>query len=193
MELTDKEKKILLSAARESIRAFFSGRNPLEIKYEDYPLLKVNAGAFVTLTKHGTLRGCIGFIQSENFLFDTVCDAALRAAFNDPRFYPLDENELDEIDIEISVMSPPFKMNSYDDITLGVHGLILEDMGRRALLLPQVPIEHKMNKEQYLSAICEKAGLPSLLWKSRDLKMNLFTATVFSEEEIRSHNYASDN
>ncbi|MGE5679967.1 MAG: AmmeMemoRadiSam system protein A [Bacillota bacterium] len=193
MELTDKEKRILLNAARETIKSFFSGRRLTQVNYDEFPaVMKANAGAFVTLTKKGSLRGCIGFIESENYLYETVCDAALRAAFSDPRFYPLEERELEKVEIEISVLSPPFKMNSYDDIQLGVHGLILEDLGRRALLLPQVPIEHNMTKEMYLSAICEKAGLPPLLWKERELKMNLFTATVFSEEEIRSQEYADN-
>lgn len=192
MQLTVKEKKILLNAAREAIKSFFSGEEIKAIDYGEFPVMKSNSGAFVTLFKDGELRGCIGFIQSDNFLYETVCDAALRAAFNDPRFYPLEEKELEKVEIEISVLSPAFKMNSYDDIVLGVHGLILEDLGRRALLLPQVPVEHKMSKDEYLCAICEKAGLPSLLWKQRDLKMNLFTATVFSEEEIRSQEYADN-
>jgi AmmeMemoRadiSam system protein A len=121
-------------------------------------------------------------------LFETVCEAAKSAALYDPRFYPLQEEELNKIEIEISVLSPPFVMNSYDDIVVGTHGLILEDLGRKGLLLPQVPIEHKMNKEQYLNAICQKAGLPGNSWRTKQLNIKLFTATVFSEEELRIEN-----
>lgn len=192
MQLSTDEKRILLQAARKSIANAFKGTFPEEINYEAYPVMKTNAGAFVTLTEKGSLRGCIGYIFSENFLYDTVCDAARRAAFKDPRFPSLQEEELDNVEIEISVLSPPFKMNSYDEIVLGEHGLILEDYGRRALLLPQVPIEHNMDLEGYLCAICDKAGLPSDLWQERMLNMNLFTATVFSEEEAGRHDYAGD-
>lgn len=184
MELSLEEKRILLNAARESIRSYFSQDGYPKADYEKYPVFKEHAGAFVTLTKDHALRGCIGYIIADEPLFLTVCDAARKAAFTDPRFDPLRPEELDKIELEISVLSPPFKMNSYDEIVLGKHGVILEDLGRRALLLPQVPIEHRMNKDEYLSALCEKAGLPSNLWQKRNLNMLLFTASVFSEEEV---------
>jgi len=183
MELSGEEKRILLSAARESIRSFFTGTSLPEADYEKHPAFKEHAGAFVTLTKDKALRGCIGYITSDEPLFLTVCDAARKAAFTDPRFDALALEELHKVELEISVLSPPFKMNSYDEIVLGKHGVILEDLGRRALLLPQVPVEHRMNKDEYLSAICEKAGLPSNLWQKRNLNMLLFTASVFSEED----------
>ena len=95
---------------------------------------------------------------------ETVTDAAKQAAIHDPRFSPLTEKEFRETDLEISVLSPPFRMNSYDEIELGKHGLILEEGFHRGLLLPQVPIEHNMNKEQYLSALCEESRtLPRFL------------------------------
>lgn len=185
MELSDEEKRILLEAARESIKGYFKGEGlPPQGDYENHPVLKEHAGAFVTLTKDKALRGCIGYIIADDPLFLTVCDAARKAAFTDPRFDALGQNELDKVELEISVLSPPFKMKSYDEIVLGKHGVILEDLGRRALLLPQVPIEHRMNKDEYLSALCEKAGLPSNLWQKRNLNMLLFTASVFSEEEM---------
>ncbi|HEX2867689.1 MAG TPA: AmmeMemoRadiSam system protein A [Ignavibacteriales bacterium] len=183
MELSLEEKRILLNAARESIRSYFTGGGYQKADYELHPVFKEHAGAFVTLTKDKALRGCIGYITADEPLFLTVCDAARKAAFTDPRFDPLRGEELDKVELEISVLSPPFKMNSYDEIVLGKHGVILEDLGRRALLLPQVPIEHRMNKDEYLSALCEKAGLPSNLWQKRNLNMLLFTASVFSEEE----------
>ena len=188
MNFSRKEKEILLQAARDSISSLFVDNEVVEPDYQKYPDLKLKAGAFVTLKEFEELRGCIGYVISELPLFKTVCNAARSAAIHDPRFYPLKEDELNKIEIEISVLSPPFKMNNYDDIILGTHGLILEDLGRKGLLLPQVPIEHNMDKEDYLDAICNKAGLPGDSWKSRQLNMKLFTATVFSEEEMREKN-----
>lgn len=185
MELTLKEKKMLLNAVKEAIQSAFIIETKKDIDYCDYPNLMLNAGAFVTLRKSGNLRGCIGYIISNNTLFETIQDAARQAAFNDPRFPQLRQSELDEIEIEISVLSPPFKMESYDDIEIGKHGLILNDCGRRALLLPQVPVEYNMNRDEYLSALCEKACLYSDKWKEKQLDINLFTATVFSQEDVR--------
>ncbi len=184
MELTKEEKKILLQAARQSIQSIFSGA-PLPITdYKKHPIFKLKAGAFVTLTKHGTLRGCIGYIVSNETLFKTVCDAAIQASQSDPRFSPVSEHELKDIEIEISILSPPFPMKNYDEIELGKHGLILEEKGRRGLLLPQVPIEHHLTKEQYLDAICQKTGFPAGYWRDKKLNMTLFTADVFSETDV---------
>ncbi len=185
MELTVKEKEILLKTARLSIEEIFNHKPVQQPDYFTFPNLALKAGAFVTLKIDEELRGCIGYIISDNKLFDTVVDAAKSAAIRDPRFYPLSKEELNKIEIEISVLSPPFKMNSYDEIELGKHGLIVEEHGKRGLLLPQVPIEHNMNKEEYLSSICRKAGLPAGLWRTKTLNMKLFTATVFSEVEWR--------
>ena len=110
-------------------------------------------------------------------------DAAYQAAFHDPRFSPLSEEEFGKIKLEISVLSPPFPLASYDEIELGKHGLILEESGRKALLLPQVPIEHKMTRDEFLSALCNKAGLYEEYWKEKQLSLKGFTASVFSEDD----------
>lgn len=183
MNLSNEEKKFLLETARNSISNLFTKIELTKPDYDKCPVLKSKAGAFVTLTINSRLRGCIGYITSDEPLFETVKDAAVQAAIGDPRFAPLSNDEFAKIDIEISVLSEPFKMNSYDEIVLGIHGLILNDMGRRGLLLPQVPIEHHMDKEQYLCAICEKAGLPRYSWKERTLNIDMFTAIVFSEKQ----------
>jgi hypothetical protein len=186
MELTVEEKRVLLQAARNSILSLFKKTKTEKPDYLKLPALKERAGAFVTLTKNGSLRGCIGYILGDKFLFETVCEAAVQAAENDPRFPPVSENELKNISIEISVLSPPFPLNNYDEIIVGEHGLILEEKGRRGLLLPQVPVEHHLNKEQYLDAICQKTGFPPGYWKTKQLKLSGFTATVFSEEELET-------
>jgi len=184
MNISDEEKKTLLKIARDSIESIFSRGKLKKLNYDKDHLFNSYKGAFVTLTINDLLRGCIGYIISDKPLIETVQDAAKQAAISDPRFPPMGESELNKIAIEISILSEPFPMKSYDDIELGKHGLILEELGRRALLLPQVPIEHKMDKNQFLEAICQKAGLPSDFWKEKQLNIQLFTATVFSEKEM---------
>lgn len=184
MEIALEEKKILLNEARSSIAAVFSAANQGKSGYSEHPLFNSHCGAFVTLTIKHRLRGCVGYIISDRPLIETIRNAARFAAFEDTRFAPLKETELPEINIEISILSEPFPMNSYDDIEIGKHGLILEEKGRRGLLLPQVPIEHKMNRDEYLDAICEKTGFAPGYWKTKQLKINLFTADIFSESEV---------
>lgn len=186
MDLSTEEKKILLEAARNSIATIFNDFEQPTVDYDKYPTLKINAGAFVTLTINKKLRGCIGYIISDQPLFETVCDAAIQAAQNDPRFSPVTLKELDKISIEISILSPPFPLNSYNEIILGKHGLIMEEKGRRGLLLPQVPVEHNLNLNQYLDAICQKTGFPPGYWKQKQLKLSGFTAIIFSEDSIKN-------
>jgi AmmeMemoRadiSam system protein A len=151
--------------------------------YEPSEAFKLKLGAFVTITIDKKLRGCIGYVQSDSELTKTVMDAAYQAAFHDPRFSPLSEEEFGKIKLEISILSPPFNLENYDEIEIGRHGLILEEAGRKALLLPQVPIEHKMDRDGFLSALCNKAGLHEDYWKEKQLKIKAFTANVFSEDD----------
>lgn len=181
MEISEELKKILLKAARKSIEMEFRDIDLPEPEYEKYPLLLQLHGAFVTLTIDKELRGCIGYIVAQQPLFDTVVNAAKNAAFNDPRFSQLKEDELDKIDIEISVLSEFKPISSYDEIEIGKHGLLLDE-GGRGVLLPQVPVEHNMDREQFLTAICHKSGLYGNYWKERMLNLKVFTAEVFSEE-----------
>ena len=111
------------------------------------------------------------------------------AAFNDPRFNPLSISELSDIRIEISILSSFDPINEYDEIKIGVHGLLLNELGIRALLLPQVATEHNFNVPQFLTAICQKAGIDPNTWKKRKLSLKVFTATVFSEEITNKETY----
>lgn len=182
MNISQEEKDILLKAARQSISSLFDGNEPEQPDYQKYPLLKEKLGAFVTLTINHQLRGCIGYIIGREPLFDTITSASIHAAVNDPRFSALKKSELDKIKIEISILSEFVPIKSYDEIVIGKHGLYLDE-GSGGLLLPQVATEHKMNREQFLSALCNKSGFYSGFWKERQLKIKVFTAEIFSEGE----------
>ena len=180
MELTYDEREIILKAARQSILSTFGEVEKPEINYTTYPLLKQKTGAFVTLKIDKELRGCIGYIIAIEPLFDTICESAQAAAFNDPRFNKLTREEFDKIKIEISVLSPFKPIKNYEEIEIGKHGLLLDE-GGRAVLLPQVATENNYTREQFLTALCHKAGMYGEYWKERMLKINVFKATVFSE------------
>ena len=189
MELTEKDKGVLLTAARESIKTLYKKISPPTLDYSQHPNLKINAGAFVTLKIFGELRGCIGYIISKTSVFETVCNAAVQAAIHDPRFFPVTEEEVDDISIEISVLSVPVTINDFSEIEIGTHGLILEYENYRSLLLPQVAVEHNLTVEEFLSALCEKAGLNASLWREGKVIISTFTATVFSDFEKSEKSY----
>ncbi len=191
MALSPQDKAILLKAARNSIISEFEKAEVSSPDLEKYPALKIMSGAFVTLTIKNNLRGCIGYILAELSLFETVCEAAIQAAFHDPRFLPVSREELDKLEIEISVLSPSSKIESYDEIILGKHGLILNHLGRRGLLLPQVAPENNFTRERFLCAICEKAGFEPNLWQEQKLNIEVFTAEIFSEQGERKKSYVS--
>jgi uncharacterized protein len=187
MELTNDEKELLLNSARQSIYAAIKKSPKPEISYADHPTLKQISGAFVTLKIEDELRGCIGYVNASTPLFETVCEAAKSAAFQDPRFIPLTIEEFDKINIEVSILSQFEPITSYDEIEIGKHGLLLNE-GGRAVLLPQVAIENNFNRAQYLTALCHKAGLYGEYWKERLLKIKVFTAIILSEENKEKSN-----
>ncbi len=187
MVLTKNEKGILLLSAREAIRNLFEDKPLPKVDFNYYPNLEVKTGAFVTLKIDGQLRGCVGYISSDIPLFETVCDAAQQAAMNDNRFYPLTFEELPHLTIEISVLLPGVPLKNYEEIEIGKHGLILEDEGVKALLLPQVAVENNFTIEQFLTSLCEKAGLDPFLWENKFLNIKVFSATVFSEVVHRNY------
>lgn len=187
MELSSKEKEILLSAARESIKSQFGKVDIPSVDYKLHPHLKLKAGAFVTIKIKDELRGCIGFITSEQPLLETVCEVAKHAAIQDPRFPPLTKNEFNLIDIEISVLSPMKKISEYNEIKIGEHGLLVEEGFNRGLLLPQVATENNYTVQQFLTSICMKAGLSHDLWQKKKLNLKVFTALVFDEERSKQN------
>lgn len=191
MNLSQVEQGVLLLSARQAIQGLFDPVIKPQIDYRSFPRLKQQLGAFVTLTKNDELRGCIGYIYTEMTLFETVCEAARLAATHDYRFPPLLESEINQIIIEISVLSSPVPIKNYNEIQVGVHGLILNDPHGSGVLLPQVAVENNFDVYNFLSALCQKAGLNPYEWKERQLDIQVFTAEVFSE--IRHRNLSGEH
>ena len=179
------DKKALLALARESIQTYFSEDEPSVSKVKH---LDKKQGVFVTLTENKELRGCIGFPHAVMPLYKAVIEAAISAAFGDPRFPILTEEELPMIEIEISVLTEPvlIKVESSEqymkEITLGEDGLILRSIYGSGLLLPQVATEHNMTATQFLNALSQKAGLYFDAWKDLKNQIFKFQAEVFSEK-----------
>jgi AmmeMemoRadiSam system protein A len=140
-------------------------------------------GAFVTLTKQGELRGCVGSMLDNSSLYDVVGKMALQAAFNDNRFHPLEYNELSQVDIEISVLTPLVKIKNTSEIVLGRDGVVIKKGGKQAVFLPQVAKEQGWTKEQFLTQLCYKAGLDAFDLDTSTLFT--FRADVFSEKDLQ--------
>lgn len=180
--LLKEEREALLKLVRDTIKAKLEGRSLP--KFEPFTdILKEPRGAFVTLHKHDNLRGCIGYVEAIKPLWQSVQDMAIAAAFQDPRFPPLQADEYNDIDIEISVMSPIKKVASIDEIEVGKHGIIIKKGFNQGLLLPQVATEQGWDRDTFLEHTCYKAGLYGDCWKKPDTEIYIFSAEVFSEKE----------
>ncbi len=181
--LNHQQKQNLLKFARQTIEEYVTNKNIVEVKIED-ERLALAEGAFVTIHKNGQLRGCIGHIVSDEPLQKTVRDMALAAASEDPRFKPVSVSELKSIDLEISVLSRPWRIKDVSEITLGIHGVMISKGRSRGVFLPQVATETRWSKEEFLSQLCsQKAGLPTDCWKDPATVIEIFTAEVFGEKE----------
>jgi uncharacterized protein len=170
----------LLQLAREAIVAHASGHELVTSTSES--IASRRGGAFVTLHKHGELRGCIGHIESDQRLGVVVPRCAVAAASTDPRFPPVSLAEVGELDIEISLLGLLEPITGPADIIVGRHGLVVEREWHRGLLLPQVATEWDWDAETFLGQTCHKAGLPQDAWK-RLATMWRFEAEVFSETQ----------
>ncbi len=181
--LTAAEEKTLLILARRSLVASVSGLHPKSLtdKLRITPRLKRTQGAFVTLKEHGRLRGCIGYILPRKPLYLAVIDNARNAALYDRRFRPVTVGELPKIDIEISALSVPRKVKSYEDIVIGKHGIILSQGRHSATFLPHVATEQKWDRATTLTHLSRKAGLPLQAWQDPRTEYRVYTAQVWSE------------
>ncbi len=176
--LSEGDKKTLHQIAKAVIENKTKGKPVPEFKI-DSPVLKENRGAFVSLHKKGQLRGCIGYIEGKGPLHKTIEEMADAAAFRDPRFSPVTEKELPEIDIEISVLTPLKRIVDINEIEVGKHGIYIKKEWYSGLLLPQVATEYGWDRKTFLENTCRKAGLPSSAWKEKDVEIYIFSADIF--------------
>ncbi|MCI0494351.1 AmmeMemoRadiSam system protein B [candidate division KSB1 bacterium] len=180
--LKERDKKTLLTTARKTIEHALTGKK-IPKPASKSAILKEKRGAFVTLTKKGALRGCIGYIQGIKPLEETIIEMAQAAAFRDPRFQPVTLDELDDLEIEISVLTPIQEISDVDEIVVGKHGLIIERGGYSGLLLPQVATDYGWDRDTFLEHTCQKAGLAPDAWKKSGTIIKVFSADVFHEQK----------
>ena len=182
--LSLEDKRTLMHIARTTIEHVVRGEDVPEFEVTSPDLLE-DRGAFVTINSHGQLRGCIGYIIGVKPLYLTVREVAEAAALRDPRFPPVKPQELPDLELEISALSVPRTITDVNEIEVGVHGIIMRRGYNQGLLLPQVATEYGWDRQTFLEHTCRKAGLPKDAWKDEDTEIQIFSAEVFSEEEIK--------
>jgi hypothetical protein len=179
--LNEQEKSELLALARKSVEYVVEKDELYVPPPSPSATLNQERGAFTTLRKDGALRGCIGYTSAIRPLYMTVRDTATHAALHDPRFQPVTPPELPKLEYEISVLSPLRRAVNIQQIEVGRHGLLMKNGANEGLLLPQVPVDQKWDREKFLEETCAKAGMDSECWKDENTDIFLFTAVVFAE------------
>lgn len=179
--LNAEDRRTLLALARDTIDRFLATRTA-PLARNPTPALEQTRGLFVTLKKRGDLRGCIGEIVADRPLYRLVGPVALKSALEDPRFRPVRHEELKDVEIEISVLTPPAAVSRAEDVVTGRDGVILKKDGRSAVFLPQVAAEQGWDRDRMLDELCLKAGLPAGSWK-QGARILTFQADVFSEAD----------
>jgi hypothetical protein len=187
MNLSEKDGEILVSTARSAVTEYLKTKKRLTLLEDFKSKFSYNSGVFVTLTKAEDLRGCIGFPTPERKLYQSLVDASIASATEDPRFPPVRYEELSDISFEITVLTPPEEISVEDTleyptkIRVGRDGLIVKWEFGAGLLLPQVPVEYGWNEEEFLNHTCEKAGAPQDCWKRKSTTILKFEGIVFKE------------
>ena len=188
--LSLEDRKILLRLARTCMEKSIKQLPKDELNIDILsPVLRQNGASFVTLTKRGQLRGCIGTLEAYQPLVLDVCDHAVAAALEDYRFPPVSEDEINKIEIEISYLTSPEKLEYSDsnDLLEKLHpfkdGVVLRDGSRRATFLPQV-WEHLPDSEEFLSHLCSKMNAAPDLWKKKHLDISVYLVESFSEKDF---------
>ncbi len=180
--LTDQEETELLAVARKSVESIIENKNPYAPQPSTSETLNREHGAFVTLSEGGELRGCVGYTTPIRPLYMTVRDTATLAALRDPRFPPVTVSELPRLSYEISVLSPLRRVTNVEQIKVGRDGLLIKNADSEGLLLPQVPVEQKWDRQTFLEETCRKAGMDPNCWKDENTDIFSFTAVVFNEK-----------
>jgi len=186
-EFSDSDGKELVKMARKAVTKFLRNDSKTDDEIFDSKF-DFSSGVFVTLNKHDSLRGCIGYPLPVTKLSEGLIDAAISAAIRDTRFSPVTIDELDKIVFEVTVLTPPVEIKVKQpseyltEIKVGRDGLIVENVFASGLLLPQVPIEYNWNVEEFLEHTCQKAGLEKNAWKDMTTKISKFEGVIFKEE-----------
>jgi AmmeMemoRadiSam system protein A len=182
--LSDAEKSELLALARKSVEYVVQEKSAYEPPASANATLNQERGAFTTLKESGELRGCIGYTSAAKPLYITVRDTATLAAMRDTRFPQVSASELPKLEYEISVLSPLRRVTDIQQIKVGQHGLLMKNGDSyEGLLLPQVPVEQKWDRQTFLEQTCRKAGMQSNCWMDEDTDIFSFTAVVFGEHK----------
>jgi AmmeMemoRadiSam system protein A len=183
--LPSEDKRFLLALSRDTLNAYLGGHR-LPAYHAASPALLTPRATFVTLRRRdsGDLRGCRGERAARRSLVESVVNMTIASAVDDPRFEPVRLGEVPGLHIEISALTPPRPVRP-DDVVVGQHGLIVSAGYAAGLLLPQVPGAFGWNREQFLRAVCEKAGLPEDAWKWRGVRLEAFEAEVWGDGEGR--------
>ncbi|HKN76675.1 MAG TPA: AmmeMemoRadiSam system protein A [Candidatus Acidoferrum sp.] len=177
--LSEVDRRSLLELARRAIAEAVSLQKPAG-GMPHGGVFAEKRGVFVTLHARGRLRGCIGVVEAFEPLGESIARCAANAALHDPRFSPVRAEELPGLEIEVSLLSTldPILL---ENIEIGKHGLLISQGSRRGLLLPQVAVDHKLSREEFLEETCRKAGLNSRAWQEPETQILGFTCEVFSE------------
>ncbi len=182
IEFNQEQKDKLLEIAKESVEEYVKEKKAPSFSVSD-ELLNKHLGVFVTLKKHSQLRGCIGRFAPDIPLYQVVSQMAISAAVKDARFKPVQLDELDELDYEVSVLSPLRKIDSWQEIELGKHGVQIKKGLRSGVFLPQVATENNWDLDKFMGELCsQKAGLDWVCWKTGEVDIYVFTANVFGED-----------
>jgi AmmeMemoRadiSam system protein A len=179
-EFSAEERAILLRLAHESIVSALEHRKVC--LDPPTPHLAEPRGAFTSVYWHNALRGCVGYVLATSSIYCTVAETARAAAFDDTRFQPVTRDEAPELEVELSILSPPRPILA-DAVEIGRHGLLISMHGNRGLLLPQVPVEHAWDRTTFLEQTCRKAGLPLDAWQ-KGAVIEAFTAEVFGDKNL---------
>ena len=182
LQLSNSQKHELLDIARRSVEARLADR-PLDWTLKPDASVREPCGVFVSIHKHGELRGCIGHLEIDGPLVVATAECAVSAAFADPRFLPVSVDELDLVKFEVSVLSPLEPIDDVQTVEVGRHGILMEKNGQRGLLLPQVATEYGWDRTEFLKQTSIKAGLEPDAWQS-GATIYVFQSVVFEEGAV---------
>jgi AmmeMemoRadiSam system protein A len=181
--LSEADRKAILELARQAVEEAVCRRRLLE-QFSRTGVFEQQRGVFVTLHVAKRLRGCIGVIEATEPLGDSIVRCATSAALEDPRFSPMRPEELRDLEIEVSLLSPLQPIRP-EEIVIGEHGLLVEQGFRRGLLLPQVATEYHLDRERFLRETCHKAGLDGGAWKAPETRIYAFSCEIMGENEVQ--------